>query len=68
MVLEKKTLLMYRHLSFKEVVLDMAPFLQEGGFRYKIVMDPLSTIWRSLQGSHRLEKYLNIQDCLEKYI
>ena len=26
----------------------------------------LSVYWLCLQGSHRLEKYLNIQDCLEK--
>ena len=26
----------------------------------------LKVLWNHIQGSHRLEKYLNIQDCLEK--
>ena len=33
---------------------------------YHLQCRPLITLCLQTQGSHRLEKYLNIQDCLEK--
>ena len=33
---------------------------------YQGIYHPINSVLNVLQGSHRLEKYLNIQDCLGK--
>ena len=42
----------------------MIPSLQSNWFIHNITMAPLSLLYR--QGSHRLEKYLNMKGFLEK--
>ena len=52
------------HLSLKIFVLPIFEWPLKTGFTLTKIL--LKTIFQLFQGWHRLEKYLNVQDCLEK--